>query len=142
MKEIVSFSKEIDFKGMVNKITKISLEHTLIANEDNTIKGDFIVQGSYKMTSASIIDNDFSYKIPVSIEMNSNYDLSNVVIDIDNFTYEIIDEEKLKVYIDVLIDNLIKKDIKIEGEKCDELVCEDDLFLNEKEEEKLEVEVK
>lgn len=140
MKEIVSFSKEIDFKGLVNKITKISLEHTLIANEDNTITGDFIVQGSYKMTNVSITDNDFSYKIPVSIEMNSDYDLSNVIIDIDNFTYEIIDEEKLKVYIDVLIDNIVKKEKEEEIKKEDELVCESDLFLEDEEEkEKLEV---
>lgn len=141
MKEIVSFSKEIDFKGLVNKITKISLEHTLNVNNDDNISGDLIVTGCYKMTSVSSIDNDFSYKIPVSIEMNADYDLSNITIDIDNFTYEIIDESILKVYIDILIDNLAKKEkVEIVDADNNELVTNDELFLEEKDEENLEKE--
>ena len=110
MHEIVSFSKDIEFKNMINKITSISLEHTLMLEDKSNIKGDFIVSGSYKMTAASQIENDFSYKIPVDIEVDDKYDLSNLVIDIDDFTYEVIDEEILRVNIDLLLDKLEVKE--------------------------------
>ena len=64
MKETVSFSKEIDFKIMLDKVTSISLEHTL-SNDDESIKGDLIISGTYRETPASQIDTPFSYKIPV-----------------------------------------------------------------------------
>lgn len=135
MHEIVSFSKEIVFKNMINKITSISLEHTLMLEDKFNIRGDFIVSGSYKMTAASQIENDFSYKIPVDIEVDEKYDLSNLVIDIDDFTYEVIDEEILKVNIDLLLDKLEVKEKKIVVEKLeddnnlDEIVTANDLFL-------------
>lgn len=80
MHEIVSFSKEIEFKNMIDKITSISLDHTLALEDGSNIRGDFIVSGSYKMTAASQIENKFSYKIPVDIEVDSKYDLSNLAI--------------------------------------------------------------
>ena len=46
------------------------------------------------MTQASQIDEEFSYKIPVDIELDEKYDTSNITLDIDDFTYEVIDEEK------------------------------------------------
>lgn len=144
MHEIVSFSKEIDFKNMINKITSISLEHTLMLKEEYNITGDFIVSGTYKMTAASQIDNDFSYKIPVDIEVNDRYDLSNLVIDIDDFTYEVLDEERLKINIDLLLDKLeIKKEPEIEKisakEDDDEIVNGDDLFMEVPTDKKLEI---
>ena len=133
MHEIVSFSKDIEFKNMINKITSISLEHTLMLEDKSNIKGDFIVSGSYKMTAASQIENDFSYKIPVDIEVDDKYDLSNLVIDIDDFTYEVIDEEILRVNIDLLLDKLeVKEKLVFDEEKeepKDELVVSEDLFM-------------
>lgn len=144
MHEIVSFSKEIDFKNMINKITSISLEHTLMLKEEYNIRGDFIVSGTYKMTAASQIDNEFSYKIPVDIEVNDRYDLSNLVIDIDDFTYEVLDEERLKINIDLLLDKLeMKKEPEIEKasvkEENDEIVNGDDLFMEVPTDKKLEI---
>ncbi len=139
MNEIVSFSKEIDFNNMLNKITSISLEHTLMI-ENSSIKGDLIVSGSYIQTIASQIETPFSYKIPVEIELDQKYDLSNVTIDIDDFTYEIIDEKKLKVNIDLLIDKLeIKKDNEPIEQLDDELVSVNDLFKETDEEKKLDI---
>ena len=134
MHEIVSFSKEIEFKNMIDKITSISLDHTLALEDGSNIRGDFIVSGSYKMTAASQIENKFSYKIPVDIEVDSKYDLSNLAIDIDDFTYEIINEEILKVNIDLLLDKLeIKEKLVLNDKKSedsnDELVVGDDLFM-------------
>lgn len=144
MHEIVSFTKDIEFKTMINKITSISLEHTLMLSGSDSIKGDFIVSGTYKMTAASQLENDFSYKIPVDIVMDDKYDLTNLVIDIDDFTYEVVDEEILRVNIDLLLDKLELK--KVEEAKEDEkekeednLVTLDDLFMESDTKEKLEL---
>lgn len=110
MKKIVPFTKEINFKTMIFKITSISLEHTLRVSEKNLISGYFIVDGTYKMTQASQIDEEFSYKIPVDIELNDRYDTKNITIDIDDFTYEVVDEERLNLNISVCLDNLIEKE--------------------------------
>lgn len=110
MKKIVPFTKEINFKTMISKITSISLEHTLRVSEKNLISGYFIVDGTYKMTQASQIDEEFSYKIPVDIELNDRYDTKNITIDIDDFTYEVVDEERLNLNISVCLDNLIEKE--------------------------------
>ena len=135
MHEIVSFTKDIEFKTMINKITSISLEHTLMLSGSDSIKGDFIVSGTYKMTAASQLENDFSYKIPVDIVMDDKYDLTNLVIDIDDFTYEVVDEEVLRVNIDLLLDKLELK--KVEEVKEDETL--DDLFMESDTKEKLEL---
>lgn len=131
MNEIVSFTKEIDLKNNIDKIVSISLEHTLNYDTESSIKGDLIVSGSYRQNQVSLIDTPFSYKIPVDIVLDSKYDLSNVTIDIDNFTYDLIDNNKLKIDVDLIIDNLELKE---------ELDNVNDLFLETKEEEKLEVE--
>ena len=130
MHEIVSFSKEIEFKNLINKITSISLEHTLMLEDEYNIKGDFILSGTYKMTAATQIDNDFSYKIPIDITIDEKYDLSNLVIDIDNFTYEVINDEILKVDIDLLLDKMELKKIEVEKlEESNEIEHLEDLFL-------------
>lgn len=106
MKQIIPFKKEITFKTMICKITSISLEHTLELKDEYNIMGDFIVSGSYKMTEASQIDEEFSYKVPIEIAIDSKYDTSNITLEIDDFVYEVIDEEKLLLNIDLCIDNL------------------------------------
>lgn len=111
MKKLVPFTKEIEFKTMISKVTSISLEHTLRVEKDNLISGYFILEGTYKMTQASQIDEEFSYKIPVDIELDEKYDTSNITLDIDDFTYEIIDEEKMRLNITLCIDNIEEKEV-------------------------------
>ena len=82
MKQIIPFKKEIIFKTMINKVTSISLEHTLELKNSDTIIGDFIVSGSYKMTEASQIDEEFSYKIPIEIAIDKKYDVTIFLLDI------------------------------------------------------------
>ena len=117
MKQIIPFKKEITFKTMICKITSISLEHTLELKDEYNIMGDFIVSGSYKMTEASQIDEEFSYKVPIEIAIDSKYDISNITLEIDDFVYEVVDEEKLLLNIDLCIDNLeLKQEEKKEEE--------------------------
>ena len=111
MKQIIPFKKEITFKTMISKITSISLEHTLSLQDNDTVAGDFIVSGSYKMTEASQIDEEFSYKVPIEIAIDSKYDTGNITLDIDDFIYEVLDEERLLLKIDLCIDNLELKPI-------------------------------
>lgn len=111
MKKLVPFTKEIEFKTMISKVTSISLEHTLRVEKDNLISGYFILEGTYKMTRASQIDEEFSYKIPVDIELDEKYDTSNITLDIDDFTYEVIDEERMKLNITLCIDNIEEKEV-------------------------------
>ena len=150
MNEIVSLSKNIDFNTMIYKITSISLEHTIMKDSECSIKGDLIVSGTYKQSIASQNDSPFSYKVPVDIVLDEKYDLDNITIDIDDFTYEVNDDNKLKINVDLLLNNIIKKEKIINEEKTneektneektdDELVKLDDLFLDKSEEKKLNV---
>ena len=135
MNEIVSFTKEIDFNTNIDKITSISLEHTISPDGESNIKGDLIVSGTYKQSPLLQIDSPFSYKIPVDIVIDSKYDISNMIIDIDNFTYE-VEDNKLKVNIDLILDKLELKEKEVEIENLD------DLFFEEEKAEKLEMPVK
>lgn len=117
MRQIIPFQKEITFKTMISKITSISLEHTLSLKENDMVLGDFIVSGSYKMTEASQIDEEFSYKIPIEIAIDSKYDTNNITLDIDDFVYEVLDEERLLLKIDLCIDGLELKEIEKDEEE-------------------------
>lgn len=113
MKKIVPFQKEVSFKTNIAEITSISLEHTLKLN-NNTIDGEFNVSGEYKMADISTTTEKFDFNIPFSVEINDNYLLDKVVVDIDDFYYEIVNEKTLVVNIDVLINNLEEKPLRKE----------------------------
>ena len=138
MNEIVSFNKEIEFNTNIDKIVSISLEHTIGPDYNNNIKGDLIVSGTYRQTPISLNDDSFSYKIPIDIVLDDKYDLTNMIIDIDDFTYEVVDNNKLKVNIDLLLDKLELKKKEIED---DELIDINDLFLEKEEDTKKELEI-
>lgn len=107
MKKIIPFKKDIIFKNNINEVTSISLEHTLsVSEEENSIIGEFTVSGEYRMTDESINTEAFSYELPFDIHMDDKYVLSDVTIDIDDFYYEIINDNVLSVHIDVMVDKL------------------------------------
>ena len=93
MKQIIPFKKELLFKTKVSEITSISLEHTLSLKDDDLISGEFIINGDYKMTEGSINREKFSFTLPFDIALDSRYDAKNIIIDIDNFYYEVINNE-------------------------------------------------
>ncbi len=132
MNEIVSFTKEIDFNSNIDKITSISIEHTISLDKDSIVKGDLIISGTYKINQVTQIDTPFSYKIPIDIVLGTKYDLSNMTIDIDNFTYDIVDNNKLKIDVDLILD-------KLELKEKDEIIDVNDLFLEKEEEKELVV---
>ena len=108
MKNIIPFKKDVIFKTNLNEITSISLEHTLIVKDDS-IKGDFIVSGEYKISENSKTVEPFSLKLPFEIMIDEKYDTKKAVIDIDDFYYEIVNNNVLSISIDVLLDKLEEK---------------------------------
>ncbi len=103
MKQIIPFQKELLFKTKINDITSISLEHNITYKDDNILSGVFLITGDYKMTEGSISREKFDFEIPFDISLNENYNIDTLKLDIDNFYYEVINNEILKVNIDVYI---------------------------------------
>lgn len=110
MKKIVPFTKDLMFKTKIGEITSIALDNTLKLDGE-TVSGEFIVSGTYKMLDVSQTEEEFKYNIPVDITIDPKYETKNCVVSIDDFSYEIINEENLKVNISVMLDDLdIKED--------------------------------
>ena len=146
MKNIIPFTKNIKFNTKIYELTSISLEHNLMV-EDNNINGEFIVSGDYKINDTSINSEPFIYGLPFNISLDNKYNAETISIDIDDFKYEIINEEILRVDIDVLIQGdleeiheEIKPDVLIDirNEERKENDMNEDLFI-EKEEPVVEV---
>ncbi len=112
MKKIIPFNKNIIFQSNVSEITSISLEHTLHVENDHLINGDFIISGEYLMTDTSTETEYFSYTLPFEINYDEKYDLSNVSVDIDDFYYEIVNDNMLHVDIEVRVDKLVLKELE------------------------------
>lgn len=131
MKKVISFKKELPFKTNISEISSISLEHTINEKENDLISGVFYVSGEYKMTETSINKESFNFEIPFDIALDSRYDTSKIKFDIDDFYYEIINADTLKVNIDVYVDGL--NEIK-EKERCIEEETLDSIKVDKKEE--------
>ena len=110
MKKTIAFEKDITFKTKIGEITAISLDNDLTLRGENTIVGNFYISGSYKMLETSTAQEEYSYKIPCEIAISDEYDTYDSSIDIDDFTYEIINNEILRINIEVVINNLERKE--------------------------------
>ncbi len=111
MKQTIPFVKELHFKTMISEVTSISLEHTLDFDNDKNIVGDFLLGGTYKVTETSIVEENFDEKIPVLITIDNRYDITNAKIIIDDFYYELLNSNTLKLNIELCIEGLEKREI-------------------------------
>ena len=129
MRQIVNVEKEIVFKTMLGEVTSISLEDDLSFVNDSEVEGNLIISGTYKMTEASTLEEEFNYKVPVEIMLTTNLeeDKRNVVI--NNFTYEIVNEEALLIRVELLIEGLEK--IEVDDTNEEEIEVLDDNTLEE-----------
>ena len=147
MKKTVPFTKQIHFKTMIAEITNIEVTHNLEVKEKNTIEGDILVDGSYKMHEASQIEEEFHYQLPFTIEVDDKYDIENAEIGVSDFYFEIINEEDLKVNVDLEIRNVEEKTEELEVEEdpisvskiTDDISLEEEVVRND--DEKIPVEV-
>ena len=104
MRQIIPFKKELPFKTKVCDITSISLEREINVQDDGVVSGVFHITGDYKMNEGSINREDFSFDLPFDITLDPRYDVKTVTADIDDFYYDVINEDTLKVNIDLFVE--------------------------------------
>ncbi len=143
MKKIIPFVKDISLGSKISEITSIALEHNLKMENNDSVVGTFTVSGKYKMNEVSINEEVFEQKIDFDITLDDKYDTSNIIIDVDDFYYEIINDEFLRVHIDVKVDNLEyykqeRKPVLEEQEPLEVETLNDNITEEEQEEEKEE----
>lgn len=132
MKKIVSFEKKLTFPTMIGEITAIELEHTLKFIDNCNIEGDFIVSGKYKLTEASRLEDEFSYKIPTDISLVEKLDLNTANIEITDFYYEIENDDTMICNIEVKIEGV--EEIILEEKEKEERECDGDIKSEEEKE--------
>lgn len=136
MKKTVSFTKDLEFPTMIGEITEISIEDDFKFIDQSNINGNFFINGKYKMTEASRLEEDFSFNLPIDISLTQKLELDTSSIEISDFTYDIVDEVILRCNIDVLIQGRevieIEEVEEIEAKKEEDRECDGD---KEKEEE-------
>ena len=93
MRQIVPFKKDITFKSKIGELVSISLDHDLTLKDDDTLSGYFYLKGTYKMLPTSEIETEY---------------------------YE-IDGDVLRISVDVLIDNLERREEKKEEEPLNDV---------------------
>lgn len=125
MKQIIPFKKDLPFKTKVSDITSISLERKIEILDGGIVTGTFYITGDYKMNEGSINREEFSFDLPFDITLDPRYDISSVKADIEDFYYDVINEDTLKVNIDLYIeaeylpDNSLDNNILTEEDKSD-----------------------
>lgn len=108
MNETIPFKKDILFKTKISNITDISLEHDYKILDD-LVEGDFILEGTYKITEASVINEDFFYKILFSIAITDRYKKETLNLSIKDFSYEIKNNDTLVINVELIL-NCEQKD--------------------------------
>lgn len=133
MKQIIPFKKDLPFKTKVSDITSISLERKIEILDGGIVTGTFYITGDYKMNEGSINREEFSFDLPFDITLDPRYDISSVKADIEDFYYDVINEDTLKVNIDLYIeaeylpDNSLDNDVLTEEDnKMDDVQKEDE----------------
>ncbi|MBR4617701.1 MAG: hypothetical protein IKO49_00070 [Bacilli bacterium] len=140
MKKTVSFTKNLEFPTMIGEITEITLEDNLKFVDSNNIEGSFFIGGKYKMTGASLLEEDFSFNLPIEVAVVENLDINTCKVSVSDFTYEVVDDSVLKVNVEIFIEGMeIIEDDKDDLEEVDvERECDGD----SKDEKELEVPIK
>lgn len=144
MKKIIPFNNVLNFSTDVREITAISLEHEINKNPD-LISGVFYISGEYKITDGQLDREKFNFELPFDIALGSNYKEESLLVDIDDFRYDLISDKELKVNIDLYVDGeveeplereVVREVIEIPEEEpledlllsnMDEEVCEDEV---------------
>ena len=139
---IIPFTKDIKFKTNISEILSISLEHDYTLN-DSDLLGNFLISGEYKAHEVSVNKEKFEFSLPFSVALASRLDPDSLDFNIEDFTYEVIDNNTLRVDIEYSLKakELPKEEEKetlervdIDDEKVEELLEELPKEVQEKEE--------
>lgn len=106
MKKTISFEKKVEFPSMIGEITSISLDHNLKFIDSSNITGNLILSGTYKLTEASRIEDDFYYELPTEIILTEELEYETAKIEIEDFFYEIENDCNVICYIDVKVEGV------------------------------------
>ena len=145
MNLIIPFTKDIKFKTSISEIISISLEHEYTVNTEE-ILGNFIVTGEYKTHEVSINKEKFEYVLPFSVNTTKEIDSDSVDFAIEDFTYEIVDKDILKVNIEYSVKAMeipkeeIFEPVEETRETFEEMLDSIDEEMSEKEENREEIE--
>lgn len=114
---IIPFTKDIKFKTNIGEILSVSLEHEYTAN-NNEILGNFIITGEYKSHEVSVNKDKFEYVLPFSVDVSTRIDTDSVDFAVEDFTYEVVDNDILRVNIEYSINalELPKEELEEENE--------------------------
>ena len=110
MKKIVPFNNVLEFSTDVKEITAISLEHEINKYPD-MISGVFYISGEYKIAEGLLDREKFNFELPFDIALSNNYRTDSLLVDIDDFRYDLISDKNLKVNIDLYIDGDIEEQV-------------------------------
>ena len=99
---IIPFTKDVKFKSNIAEILSVSLEHDYTANETEVL-GNFTISGEYKTHEVSVNKEHFEYVLPFSVNMTNKIDTNSVNFEVQDFAYEVIDNDTLRVNIEYSI---------------------------------------
>ena len=127
MKKNITFKKDVTFKKNISEVISIALDDDLKL-EKNNLKGKFKVYGEYLNFDEKI---PFDIDIPYNTYLDECYKTDNAFIDVSDFYYEIIDNNKLSINIEISLDNLreevlenteiVNNDLIVKEESVDEI---------------------
>jgi len=113
---VIPYTKEIVFKTKIAEISSISLEHEMSINQTELL-GNFIVSGEYKAHELSVNKDEFSYTLPFSIDLSETIDLDSIDFSITDFSYEVVNENTLKTFIEFSVVAAEKEVVEEEKEE-------------------------
>ena len=129
MKRVIPFTKKLDFKIKVREITCISLERDFEV-ENDSIQGNLYVSGEYKSHEVSVNVLPFSFKIPFTIEIPDHLDKDSISIEISDFAYDMVEDSKIKVNIELELEGT-EQEVEEEPEEKTEVDSEEILKMLE-----------
>ncbi len=133
MNLIIPFTKDIKFKTNIGEILSVSLEHDYTVN-NSEILGNFTVSGDYKAHEVSVNKDHFEHVLPFSVELSTRVDSDSVDFTVEDFTYEVIDKDTLRVNIEYSVNALeVMDDEREEETTLDDLLEEMDEEIKEEE---------
>ena len=149
----IPFESTLDFKTNIYEITKMSLEHDYNVNE-GAVLGNFYVTGEYRSHEVSVNKEPFKFTLPFEVEISNDIDLDTLEFNIEDFSYTIEGENKLKVNIEyslageerkgelidtdddeVVFEEVPDEELQREMDELDELINKEEVVEEEKKEE-------
>lgn len=120
----IPFESEIPFNTNISEITKMSLEHDFNVN-DEVVLGNFYISGEYRSHEVSVNTENFNYTLPFSVTYRDDLIKETLEFNIEDFRYEVVDNNKLKVFIEYSLKGEIKEEELFE--RVDESKLESEL---------------